>query len=158
MDHCLPLDDIGPLLAQLAQQPAGESPPVPEDIRREVAISERAASSMNAEEEMGELVPVTCPECGGALWQLDDARLRRYRCHVGHAYTFRTLLAAQDEALEEALWAALRALEERQRLLQMMVRDERKNRREKSAQVYEERLAQTQSHVQQLRALLLSGD
>lgn len=46
------------LLVQLAQQPAGEFPPVPQDILREVAISERAASNMKSEEEMGELAPL----------------------------------------------------------------------------------------------------
>ena len=34
-----------------------------------------------------------CPECGGALWQLDDPGLVRFRCHVGHAYNGEVLLA-----------------------------------------------------------------
>ena len=157
VDHSLPLAQMGQLLAQLARQPAGESPPVPEAIRHEVAISQSATSSMNLEEKMGELAPIVCPECGGSLWQIDD-QVPRYRCHVGHAYTLRSLLAGQDEALEQALWAALRALQERERLLKIMVRDERKNGREKSAAIYIERLAQVQGHVQQLQGLLFGGD
>jgi len=54
-----------------------------------------------------------CPECGGALWELHDGKLIRFRCRVGHAYSPETLLAQQSDALEEALWVALRALEER---------------------------------------------
>jgi two-component system chemotaxis response regulator CheB len=53
-----------------------------------------------------------CPECGGVLWELHDGQLIRFRCRIGHAYSPDSLLAQQSEQLEDALWAALRALEE----------------------------------------------
>jgi two-component system, chemotaxis family, protein-glutamate methylesterase/glutaminase len=54
----------------------------------------------------------TCPECNGALWELSEDSVLRYRCHVGHAWGPETLLATNSEALEEAIWAAYRALRE----------------------------------------------
>jgi two-component system chemotaxis response regulator CheB len=30
--------------------------------------------------------PLTCPDCGGGLWEMNDTRPLRYRCHTGHAY------------------------------------------------------------------------
>ena len=54
----------------------------------------------------------TCPECHGALWELKDGKISRYRCRIGHAYNVDSLMAFQSAHVEEAMWAAYRALEE----------------------------------------------
>lgn len=54
-----------------------------------------------------------CPECGGSLYALSNGEILHFRCRVGHAWSPDTLLAEQSQALEAALWTALRALEER---------------------------------------------
>jgi two-component system chemotaxis response regulator CheB len=59
----------------------------------------------------------TCPECSGALWELEDGALVRYRCRVGHTYSEDAMVESQGEAVEAALWTALEALEERGELL-----------------------------------------
>jgi two-component system, chemotaxis family, protein-glutamate methylesterase/glutaminase len=63
---------------------------------------------------------ITCPDCGGALWEIREGKLVRYRCHVGHQFTSDGLEAGQRDSVEGALWSAVRALEEqtdfRQRL------------------------------------------
>jgi two-component system chemotaxis response regulator CheB len=64
----------------------------------------------------GDLTPLTCPECGGALWEHQEGDLVRFRCHVGHAYSVETMQAAQGRSLEAALWSALRSLQEREEL------------------------------------------
>ena len=67
----------------------------------------------SATAQPGEPSEFTCPECGGTLWEYDEAGLLRFRCRVGHAYSTESLLADQSNALEAALWAAVVALEER---------------------------------------------
>lgn len=59
------------------------------------------------------LAPSTysCPACGGVLWETRDDH-PAYHCRVGHAYSPAALGAAQDEVVEDALWMAVRALEE----------------------------------------------
>lgn len=54
----------------------------------------------------------SCPDCHGVLWEIRDGELTRYRCRVGHAFSPESLLAYQDESVEEAMWVAYRALEE----------------------------------------------
>ena len=51
-----------------------------------------------------------CPSCHGALWELQNGNLTRYRCHTGHAFSPESLLAEQSDAIEQALYSALRAL------------------------------------------------
>ena len=61
-----------------------------------------------------------CPECGGVLSEHTEAGLTQWRCRVGHRYSPESLADAQAEDVEAALWAAVRALEDRQALLERM--------------------------------------
>ncbi len=63
---------------------------------------------------------LTCPDCGGALWQIEDGNLVRFQCHVGHHYSPESLVMQQDQRVENALWTAVRALEERAELRRRM--------------------------------------
>ena len=54
------------------------------------------------------------------LLQLKEGTLTRFRCHTGHAYSVASLLAAIDDGIEDALWIAIRALEEGELLMGRM--------------------------------------
>ena len=54
----------------------------------------------------------SCPECGGVLEEIQESRMLRFRCRVGHLYSPNSLMADQTEAVETALWAAIRSMEE----------------------------------------------
>ncbi len=62
----------------------------------------------------------SCPECGGVLREIQDGKLLRFRCRVGHAFSAENVLAEQSEALDKALWVAMRTLEEKVELLQRL--------------------------------------
>lgn len=64
-------------------------------------------------DRIGERSPITCPECGGMLWRMHDDRVLRYRCHTGHAFNVLSLLNGREKAEEDAIWAAIRAVNER---------------------------------------------
>ncbi len=69
---------------------------------------------------LGALSALTCPECGGGLWELKGAKPLRYRCHTGHGYSARTLENAQAGMAEHALWSSVRALQGRELLLRRL--------------------------------------
>ncbi len=56
----------------------------------------------------------SCPSCGGVLTQIHENGdpPAAFYCHVGHQFSERGLADAQHEAVEDALWAAVRALNE----------------------------------------------
>jgi two-component system chemotaxis response regulator CheB len=116
VDHVLRLDEIGALLARLAREPvpAAEGAAFMATNNRgdERDIAELGTDDLKTRNMDGPPSRFTCPECGGALWELENGKVLRYRCHVGHGYTAETLMEAQATRLEDAMWAALRALEE----------------------------------------------
>ena len=64
-------------------------------------------------EELGPASGYTCPDHNGSLVALGAGS---FRCRVGHAWTQDALLAARDEEIENALWIAVRSLQEKAKL------------------------------------------
>ncbi|VEB36712.1 fused chemotaxis regulator; protein-glutamat [Legionella sainthelensi] len=58
----------------------------------------------------------SCPSCKGILWKIDDRELDRYRCSLGHAYSLKSLEATYALTAEDAMWAVLKALEDKGKL------------------------------------------
>jgi two-component system chemotaxis response regulator CheB len=118
VDYTLPLEAIGQVLTQLASAPPAdqdEAPPVPEWVRVENRYA-CGESGMQDLEKLGTPSTYTCPECSGTLWELKDGEPQRFRCHTGHSFTAAVLSELQGKAGEEAIWAAIRALQEKERM------------------------------------------
>ncbi len=71
-------------------------------------------------EASGDGTRYTCPDCGGGLFERKEGALERFECSVGHAFSIESLSSAQAEALENALWAAVRSLEDRASMLRRL--------------------------------------
>lgn len=120
VDHCLPLAGIAAALARIVgHEPAAPAAAAGAGVAREQDIFEGRQVMENLD-TVGRQSPLTCPECGGSLWELKDARPLRYRCHTGHAYSARSLEFAQTETAEQSLWSSVRALKEREMLLRRL--------------------------------------
>lgn len=102
----------------------------------------------------GSLVPIICPDCGGTLWEHDDGKLQRFRCHVGHSFTALSLLAAQSEEVERSLWVTLRSLEERTELLSRMTESALRRGHSRTVDWYSEKMADIEDTTEKIRSLL----
>ena len=155
VDYVVPLALMGPLLDEITRNVVPETiRNIPEDLKLEAAIAERVVGTTEAVAQLGHQVPLTCPDCGGNLWEMSQGRVLRYRCHTGHAFTADVLLHRSQDELEETLWVALRMLEERKNLLIGMAARSTRT----FAGVPDQRIEDLKKHVNRLREFLLSGN
>jgi two-component system, chemotaxis family, protein-glutamate methylesterase/glutaminase len=157
VDHRLLVADMGAAIQSLLVEhvPANGEPP--RDLQMEVRISESGYSDPAITSELGELTALSCPECGGPLWQQQAANMARYRCRVGHAYTGQSLLSAEDEAIEASIWAAVRLLEQRANILKGMADKDRSDNRLRMVEHHERLARESREHAEVLRKLLVTA-
>jgi two-component system chemotaxis response regulator CheB len=159
IDHCLPLSDIGKCLIALLQIPTdGYTLPAqprriePYETEHEICLH-GGSVSVDVLRQYGEISTLTCPECGGGLWEMGFAP-PRFRCHTGHSYTIQTLAEQQDTLIEEALWIAIRSLHEKKTLFERQANGARLSHRPEAASEYELAGLQLDSHAETLRHLI----
>jgi two-component system chemotaxis response regulator CheB len=104
----------------------------------------------------GPPAPITCPECGGTLWEDAENSKLRYTCHLGHAYTGESLEDAQIREVEAALWTAMRNLVESAEVHRRLARRMRISGPVERAADYEARAEETERRAALIRELLLN--
>jgi two-component system chemotaxis response regulator CheB len=155
-DHVVPLSEIAGILVRRVGEPVKPkgAGPVAQQQNREVDISEMDRGALERPRD-GVPSGYACPECHGALWEVDDDGLLRFRCRVGHAYSFENLLAAQGSSMDAALWAAYRALEERAALTARMGARMQEQGQTSLAERYAEQTHETLQRAELIRCVLL---
>ena len=122
-DHVVPLSEMGKLLETLIQEQVEQNAIEMDHNKRtrmEVRIAMEDKALTQNIMDFGELSPYTCPECHGVLTSLKEGDRIRFRCHTGHAFSADTLLADITEGIEDALWNAVRNVQESVLLLNHM--------------------------------------
>ncbi len=154
-DYVLPVAEMAALLINLTDEKRPSKKGCRNSrtsIETDVAEMRRPMDQM---EGLGKPSTLTCPQCQGALWELREGKLFRYRCRVGHAFTAETLEQAQTEQLEHALWSAVRALEEKASLLGKLGETAHQRKHDLAARQFEVRARELEPAVKVLREMLI---
>ena len=111
-DYCVPITEIPQTIAMLVREKS--NPP-----RRAKAKAARGNGKATIKLEH-QPSPVVCPDCGGPLTESCEGGILRFECQVGHKFSPQALSRGHAEALERALWVALRHLSERRAIQQTL--------------------------------------
>jgi two-component system, chemotaxis family, protein-glutamate methylesterase/glutaminase len=116
-DHCVKLTQMPGVLQRLVAKNGKRD--LPEVTSGDCAAAEGIEPVISKNEPFA----LTCPECDGALLPVKDGKLKQWHCHVGHRFTLSSFTEAHADAVERAVWVALRKLRERQVINDQLSRD-----------------------------------
>jgi two-component system chemotaxis response regulator CheB len=139
IDFILPVAEIGPKLIELVSSEAAAQ-------LRPISTGERNMSPSGQ--------AYSCPECGGVLQEVQEGRMLRFKCRVGHLYSPDSLMADQTEAVERALWAAIRSMEEQAEFARRLAESSREKKRGRLARRFAEKADASREYADTLRDLL----
>ena len=158
VDHCVKAVDLADLLVRLVAVPvplAAAHAAVPLETQEEAPP--RLQSAVVTGAAIGVESGLTCPDCSGILREVRQGDVLRFRCRVGHAYTSQTMLEKQGDAVENALWTAVRNLEERSLLISKLAENARARGHDTVAALFHDRAVTLDREAQIVRDLISSG-
>lgn len=156
VDHVASLKDMSRLINQtIEKKKSKKKKKVPADIIAESKIAETVAVGIGTIEALAkEKSEFACPDCGGNLWVMKDNVVKRYRCHIGHAYTESDLVVKHSETASATLWIALRMMEERKHLLKKMASESTIKGYKSMASGNEKKATELAHHIENLKKIL----
>ena len=157
---CLSLDGLSQRLIELTALENTQKRPRPTatpewhktDLQSRFALTQR--SDIEELSQIATPAGIACPECHGGLWQVSGDNPLQFRCHTGHSYTQQNLLHGQVLAIEEAVWAAVRALHEKRMLLERLAASVDKPGLENVGEEHHASTAALASHAEKLRSII----
>jgi two-component system chemotaxis response regulator CheB len=136
VDHCVPLAEMPSLLVKLT--------------RSRIRISKKNGTEKGSKRNMSQAkkpgfrddaVSFVCPECNGPLYETREGKLIKFNYRIWHSFSPESLTEAHTDALERALWIAVRGLDERIAIHEALAQQQR----EVENTLLAERLAETAS-------------
>ena len=158
-DYCAPLADLGPLLNRCVREETLEPPLHSSNIplKYEVDMARLDHATLHQNQPAGSPSAFSCPECGGVLWEIQDGTFVSYRCRIGHAFSPENIQIAQAEKIEEALWIALKTLQEKASLTRSIQQQAQKNNQRQLNKTLLQRIEDIERNSDLLSHVLQSG-
>jgi two-component system, chemotaxis family, protein-glutamate methylesterase/glutaminase len=149
IDGAVPASEMAARIAELVEEPLDQAWEKRLEARER---TERAAVAAAADAENSQPAELSCPECGGPLWERGEGQFVNFACRVGHVYSPESLIAEQGTSLERALWSATRGLYERADLYRRLAR--RAHGKRALADRFEGRASAAEEHAEAVRDAL----
>ncbi|MCO8276882.1 chemotaxis protein CheB [Actinoplanes sp. TRM 88003] len=89
------------------------------DLITETDMAEKFTKGLT-DRRPGRPAALSCPDCTGGMNVVETGGVVHYTCHTGHIWSPQTLLEAQQDKVEGALWTALSILEEQARVFDVL--------------------------------------
>jgi two-component system chemotaxis response regulator CheB len=162
VDYTLPLSGMAAVLTALAHgrsaRLGGASAMREESKSDDDVVAQSRVRWEKGIDTSGERSVLTCPECGGVLWEMDgDTPMLRFECHTKHAYSADSLVSAQSSGAEASLWASVRRLEEVHSLALRLERHTRDHQDTDTADALLRRATHAKNQADAVRAVILHG-
>jgi two-component system chemotaxis response regulator CheB len=156
VDLVLPALDIAQAIVRLTALGADEKGGhLPHEMDIEIKIAKGEEAIASGVRRLGKPSSYACPACHGVLLQVVEGGLLRFRCHTGHAYSVESLLVEIDEAVEEALWNAVRAVDESVLFLRQIARHLADNHAGVGADRFFEKAAAAEQRAETARRIVV---
>ena len=155
IDFVLPVGGLAAKVTELVRQRRRRADPGPEPSASQ---PEPFADASGESEPPGMRTDITCPQCGGVLWEEVEGAVTIYRCRAGHLYSPDSLLTAQGEGLDSAIWRPIRMLQERGALLRRLATRASAQGRERSAQFFHSEAEDALRRATEMRRALTDSE
>ncbi len=155
-DHVVPAAKIADVLQYVVSQRIHEEAEamLAKDVPTDVAVS--GGKGLEDKIFAGPPSGLTCPHCGGSLWELKEGKITSFRCHTGHGFTTAALMEEQLHSLDGALWSALRALEESAEMRRRLAHRAEVRSQQDLASAYTREAAEFETRADLLREVILT--
>jgi two-component system chemotaxis response regulator CheB len=150
-DHCVPLKKIAPLLARITKEKLPRKP------KTKIATTAERRFAMTPQKRPGfrdDALSFVCPECQGPLYECREGELVKYNCQIGHNFSPESLSESHTDALERALWIAMRTLNERIAIHEALAEQHKHQKNSDLAKRLIETALGAAHHVKMIREIL----
>lgn len=156
VDHCVPISKMAGLLQELIGMPVPKQPPGVdcEQIAAETVVKHKITTLDDMQAEFGPPNGFACPECSGPIWEISQGKHKHFRCLVGHQFSPQSFLEEETNALERALWVAVKALEERVVLLSRLAERSDSIGQHLSSEQFRSRARESEENAETVRRIL----
>jgi two-component system chemotaxis response regulator CheB len=147
-EEVAPADEIGRLISGVVQGPVGG--------RKTIEKGGVEMEPVGVKDAPGQVTGITCPDCHGSIWlQTGDGGEVAFTCRVGHSYSPESFFELQAENVEDAIWAAVRSLEEQAALSAVMASRATRFGDSEAAKRFERRKDVAEANASTIRTVLL---